>query len=69
MALVLANNSVDEDSVYKFTKSIFEGAKAQPDAHAKYSELDLAKAASYTAVPYHAGAAKYFKEQGITAGK
>ena len=34
--------------------------------HAKGLELDLDFATSVTSVPYHAGAAKYFAEQGIT---
>ena len=46
-------------------KSIFEGAEAQADAHAKYAELNLERASGITSVPYHAGAAKYFAEQGI----
>ena len=66
LAIVVANNSVDQETIYNFTKSIFDGAAAQPDAHAKYSELDLATAASITSVPYHPGAAQYFAEQGIT---
>lgn len=65
LAVILANDSVDEDTVYKFTASIFDGAEKQADAHAKYSELDKDVAASITSVPYHAGAAKYFSEQGI----
>ena len=35
-------------------------------AHAKGGELDLNFAASYGSVPYHPGAAKYFKEKGIS---
>ena len=34
--------------------------------HDKKNELDLDFAASVTAVPYHAGAAKYFAEKGLT---
>ena len=64
-AVVIANDSVSEDAVYKFVKSIFDGAEAQADAHAKYAELSLEGASSVTSVPYHAGAAKYFAEQKI----
>ena len=64
-AVIIANDSVSEDAIYNFTKSIFDGAKAQADAHAKYAELDLDTAASVSTVGYHPGAAKYFKEQGI----
>lgn len=65
-AVVIANDSVSEDAVYKFTKSIFDGAKAQADAHAKYAELSLDNASSITSVAYHPGAAKYFAENNIT---
>ena len=65
-AVIIANNNVSDTAVYNFISSVFAGAKAQPDAHAKYSELDLETAASITTVPYHAGAAKYFSEQGVT---
>ena len=64
-AVIIANDSVSEDAVYKFVKSIFDGAEAQADAHAKYAELSLEGASSVTSVPYHAGAAKYFAEQKI----
>ena len=64
-AVIIANDSVSEDTIYNFTKSIFDGAEAQADAHAKYAELNLDTAASVTTVGYHPGAAKYFKEQGI----
>lgn len=64
-AVILANDSVDEETIYNFTKSLFDGKEAQSDAHAKYEELDLEQAASFKSVPYHAGAAKYFSEQGV----
>ncbi len=64
-AVIIANDTVSEDAIYNFTKSIFDGAEAQADAHAKYAELNLDTAASVTTVGYHPGAAKYFEEQGI----
>lgn len=64
-AVVIVNDNVSEEAIYNFTSSIFAGAEAQPDAHAKYAELDMKSAASITNVPYHAGAAKYYAEQGI----
>lgn len=65
-AVVIVNNSVSEDAVYNFVKSMFDGAKDNADAHAKYKELILEDAASVASVPYHPGAAKYFAEQNIT---
>ncbi len=65
-AMVLAADSVDEDVIYTFISTIFENKAAVADAHAKGNDLDLAFASSVTAVPFHAGAAKYFAENGIT---
>ncbi len=65
-AVIIANDSVSEDDIYNFTKSLFDGAKEQADAHAKYAELSLDTASSITSVPYHAGAAKYYAENNIT---
>jgi len=53
-----------------FLYGIFENVDEITAAHAKGAELDLNFAASYTAVPYHKGAVKYFGEKGIkVAGK
>lgn len=65
LSVILADDSVDDELVYQFTKSIFEGAEAQPDAHAKYSELSLDTSTSVTSIPYAKGAAKYYEEVGI----
>jgi len=65
-AVVIANDSVAEDDVYNFVSTIFENVDTITNAHAKGAELNLEFAASVTAVPYHAGAAKYFTEKGLT---
>ena len=65
LATVIANDNVSEDAIYNFTSSIFEGIEKNGDAHAKYAEVNLETASSITGVPYHAGAAKYYEEQGI----
>ena len=57
-AVVIANDSVAEDDVYNFVSTIFENVDTITNAHAKGAELNLEFAASVTAVPYHAGAAK-----------
>ena len=54
---------ISEDDVYNFVSAIFENADSL--AHDKAGELDLEFASSVTAVPYHAGAARYFAEKGI----
>ena len=65
-AVVLARDDVAEGDVYNFVSSIFENLGEVEAAHAKGAELSLEFASSITDVPYHAGAAKYFEEKGIT---
>ena len=64
-AVVVANDDVAEADVYNFLYGIFENLDEITAAHSKGSELNLGFAASYTAVPYHPGAVKYFSEKGI----
>ncbi len=64
-AVVIANDDVSETDVYNFLYGIFENLDEITAAHAKGAELNLGFAASYTAVPYHKGAVKYFSEKGI----
>ena len=63
-AVVIARDDVSEDDIYNFVSDIYENAANL--SHGKAAELDVAFAASATAAPYHAGAAKYFAEKGIT---
>lgn len=64
-AVIIARDDVPEDDVYAFVSTIFENKDEISQMHAKGEELDLDVAASITSVPYHPGAAKYFKEKGI----
>ena len=57
---------LDEDIVYALTAAIFDHADEITVENAKGAELDLESATSVTDVPYHAGAAKYYAEHGIT---
>ena len=69
-AVVIALDEVSEVDVYNFLYGVFENIDEITAAHAKGAELNLNFAASYTAVPYHKGAVKYFGEKGIkVAGK
>ena len=63
-AVIIANDDVKEDDIYNVVSGIFEDIDGL--AHDKKNELSLEFASSVTAVPYHAGAAKYFAEKGIT---
>ena len=64
-ATIIANSEVSDEDAYTIVSAIFENAAAITEAHAKGAELDLAYA-SECGLPYHAGAAKYFAEKGIT---
>lgn len=64
-AVVLANDTVSEDDIYAFTKDIYDNAANLVENHAKYAEISVEEGASITSVPYHPGAAKYFKEKGF----
>ena len=64
-AVVIARDDVSEADVYNFLYGTFENLEEITAAHAKGAELNLNFAASYTAVPYHKGAIKYFAEKGI----
>lgn len=64
-AVILARDGVSEENIYEFTKDLFESAPDQLQAHSKYAEVSKEFGAGITSVPYHPGAAKYFKEQGF----
>ena len=64
-AVVVARDDVSEADVYNFLYAVFENKDEIAAAHAKGTELNAGFAASYTAVPYHPGAVKYYAEKGI----
>ncbi len=63
--LIVSTAAKDED-VYNITKAIFDNIDAITAAHAKGAELSLENATQGMTAPFHAGAAKYFQEKGIT---
>jgi len=64
-ATLIVSASATEDDVYNITKAIFDNSDAITKEHAKGAELSLENATEGLTVPFHAGAAKYFKEKGI----
>ncbi len=64
-ATLIVNADASEDDVYKLTAAIFDNMGALAKEHAKGAELSLENATEGLTVPFHAGAAKYFKEKGI----
>lgn len=66
LATVIVSASADADTVYDLTRAIFSNAKEIAKENARGEELNLKTATSITTVPYHEGAARYYKEQGYT---
>jgi len=67
MNLLVANESMDDETAYNIVKTIFESRDELIAVHkitADFS-LDKQKSAS-TPIPFHPGAAKYFKERGAS---
>jgi DNA-directed RNA polymerase beta' subunit len=64
-ATLIVSADATEDDVYKLTASIFDNIEDITKEHAKGAELSLENATEGLTVPFHAGAAKYFKEKGI----
>ncbi len=64
-ATLIVSASATEDDVYNITKAIFDNSADITKEHAKGAELSLENATDGLTVPFHAGAAKYFKEKGI----
>ncbi len=63
--LIVSADAAEED-VYKLTAAIFDNIEAITAENGKGAELSLENATSGMTVPFHAGAAKYFAEKGIT---
>ena len=64
-ATLIVDADASEDDVYNLTKAIFDNVDGIKAEHAKGAELTLENATEGLTVPFHAGAAKYFKEKGI----
>ena len=65
-ATLIVSAAASEDDVYKMTAAIFDNITAITAEHGKGAELSLENATSGMTAPFHAGAAKYFAEKGIT---
>lgn len=65
-ATLIVAASASEDAVYKLTKAIFDNADAIAAENGKGAELSIDNATSGMTAPFHAGAAKYYAEKGVT---
>jgi len=66
--MMLTNSKVSEDLVYKTTKTIAENKEELKKSFGAFGRANSKAMAPANAVPYHAGALKYFKEAGIKVG-
>lgn len=57
---------VDEDAVYLITKTLYENLPFLNAIHKATKAMDIKKAISGLPMPLHPGAARYYKEIGIT---
>ena len=65
MATIVASNKVPADVVYAFVKGVFDYKADITAGHVKGNELDLNTAVSGVSIPWHEGAAKFYKEKGL----
>ena len=65
-ATLIVSASAAEADVYNLTKAIFENTAAIAAENGKGAELSIENATSGMTAPFHAGAAKYFAEKGVT---
>ena len=63
--VLCANTSVSDETVYKFTKAIYENLDYIQSLHASFIEIDSKRVAGEASIPYHPGAIKYYKEIGL----
>ncbi len=63
--LLVVSTDLDEETVYKITKTIYENLPFLNNIHAATKAMDLNKAIAGMPMPLHPGAVKYFQEAGI----
>lgn len=65
-ATLVVDADLDDECVYNLTAAVFDHADAIAKENAKGEELSLENATSGITVPFHKGAARYYKEHGIS---
>ena len=64
-ALLIVSEDLDEQVVYEMTKALFENLNKVKESHAVAQNISLETAVEGVSIPFHPGAAKYYKEQNI----
>ena len=65
-ATLVVDADLDEEVVYALTSAIFDHTEEIKVENAKGEELSVENATSGITVPFHAGAARYYSEHGIS---
>ena len=60
------NDNVDEEHVYKLTKTMYENLTFLAAIHPAVKVMNIQKAMDGLPVPLHPGAVRYYKEVGLT---
>ncbi|MCI9467865.1 MAG: TAXI family TRAP transporter solute-binding subunit [Oscillospiraceae bacterium] len=63
---LVCSADLDDDTAYTIVSTIFDNAEAIAELHGKGEELDLTFATEGIAIPFSAGAARYYAEHDIT---
>ena len=64
--MLVVNATMPDDQAYKIVKAIFDHQKELVATHTEYSNVNLASQKLVnSSVPFHPGAIKYLKEQGV----
>ncbi|MDO5724959.1 MAG: TAXI family TRAP transporter solute-binding subunit [Tissierellia bacterium] len=64
-AMLIVNESMDEDLVYNLTKNMFENLNVIEESHARGKDITLESALEGMSIELHPGAKKFFDEEGI----
>ena len=65
MAMMVADEKVPEETVYKAVKAMWDNIEEIRDVHAKAKLIQLKTALYGVGIPLHPGAEKYYKEKGL----
>lgn len=66
MAILITNDKVSDEAIYEFTKELYANINDVHAAHAMAKEIKLQTALDGLTIPLHPGAAKFYKEKGMT---
>lgn len=65
--ILVVNGNMSEEEAYKITKAIFDNMPELLNTHREFASVKLEnQKAAATPLPFHPGALKYFKEQGVS---